>query len=148
MRHFSSNNLRDEKKGPIKFLFAFFSWCVFSQGLSLFLVPLRPVCSDCQKVAPFLYFFLQLTDKSFAQRFRNILTCARRQSATIPKHLDLCVLTDTILMLCNSIRDFCLHVCLFSSTYFYLLLDLVRLDLRPPLTVGMRTRKIRILLRN
>ena len=93
-------------------------------GPCLLLVPLHPVCSDCQKVAPFLHFFLQLTDKSFAQRFRNILTCARRQSATIPKHLDLCVLTDTILMLCNSIRDFCLHVCLFSSTYFYLLLDL------------------------
>ena len=76
MRHFSSNNLRDEKKGPIKFLFLFFSWCVFSQGLSLFLVPLRPVCSDCQKVAPFLAFF----------------PATHRQELCAPfsKHLDLC----------------------------------------------------------
>ena len=76
MRHFSSNNLRDEKKGPIKFLFAFFSWCVFSQGLSLFLVPLRPVCSDCQKVAPFLHFFP-------AAHWQELC-------ATFSKHLDLC----------------------------------------------------------
>ena len=76
MRHFSSNNLRDEKKGPIKFLFLFFSWCVFSQGLSLFLVPLRPVCNDCQKVAPFLHFFP-------AAHWQELC-------ATFSKHLALC----------------------------------------------------------